>query len=132
EHDGRLRAEYKPHGTVTGRFSCADPNLQQIPKETDKPWNGAVKSCLIAEDGYKLYELDYSQLEFRLAASAAKEEGLLEIFDDPNRDVFTEMAAELGMDRNSTKTLNYTIQYGGGVKRIKAVFGVSASEAKSI
>jgi DNA polymerase-1 len=132
ESDGRLRAEYKPHGTVTGRFSCADPNLQQIPKETDKPWNGAVKSCLIAEDGYKLWELDYSQLEFRLAASAAKEEGLLEIFADADRDVFTEMAAELGMDRNSTKTLNYTIQYGGGVKRIKAVFGVSKTEAKNI
>lgn len=132
ERDGRLRAEYKPHGTVTGRFSCADPNLQQIPKETDKPWNGAVKSCLIAEDGYKLWELDYSQLEFRLAASASKEEGLLEIFADPDRDVFTEMAAQLGMDRNSTKTLNYTIQYGGGVKRIKTVFGVTASEAKDI
>lgn len=132
ERDGRLRAEYKPHGTVTGRFSCANPNLQQIPKETNKPWNGAVKSCLIAEDGYKLWELDYSQLEFRLAASASKEAGLLEIFNDPDRDVFDEMAAQLGMDRNSTKTLNYTIQYGGGVKRIKTVFGVSAGEAKDI
>ena len=132
ESDGRLRAEYKPHGTVTGRFSCADPNLQQIPKETNKAWNGAVKSCLIPEDGFKLWELDYSQLEFRLAASAAKEEGLLEIFADSERDVFTEMAAQLGMDRNDTKTLNYTIQYGGGVKRIKTVFGVTEAEAKDI
>jgi DNA polymerase-1 len=132
ESDGRLRAEYKPHGTVTGRFSCANPNLQQIPKETNKPWNGAVKSCLIAAEGYKLWELDYSQLEFRLAASAAKEESLLEIFNDDSRDVFSEMAAQLGMERNPTKTLNYTIQYGGGVGRIKTVFGVSASEAKAI
>lgn len=132
ERDGRLRAEYKPHGTVTGRFSCADPNLQQIPKETNKAWNGSVKSCLIAEDGFSLWELDYSQLEFRLAASAAKEEGLLEIFNDDKRDVFNEMAAQLGMERNPTKTLNYTIQYGGGVKRIKTVFGVSTDKAKDI
>lgn len=132
ERDGRLRAEYKPHGTVTGRFSCSDPNLQQIPKETNKPWNGSVKSCLIAEDGFGLWELDYSQLEFRLAASASKEQGLLEIFDDDDRDVFTEMAAQLEMERNPTKTLNYTIQYGGGVGRIKKVFGVPASKAKSI
>jgi DNA polymerase-1 len=132
ESDGRLRAEYKPHGTVTGRFSCADPNLQQIPKETDKPWNGAVKSCLIPAEGFKLWELDYSQLEFRLAAAAAKEESLLEIFNDDSRDVFSEMAAKLGMERNPTKTLNYTIQYGGGVGRIKTVFGVSAAKAKDI
>jgi DNA polymerase-1 len=132
ERDGRLRAEYKPHGTVTGRYSCADPNLQQIPKETDKPWNGAVKSCLIAEDGYKLWELDYSQLEFRLAASAAKEEKLLEIFNDGSRDIFTEMAAHLGMERQATKTLTYSIQYGAGTQRIMDVFGVTKGEATDI
>jgi len=132
ERDGRLRAEYKPFGTVTGRFSCADPNLQQIPKETDKPWNGAVKSCLIPADGYKLWELDYSQLEFRLAAAASREEGLLEIFNDGQRDIFTEMAAQLEMERQDVKTLTYSIQYGGGVQRIMDVFGVSKSRATEI
>jgi DNA polymerase-1 len=132
ESDGRLRAGYKPHGTVTGRFSCADPNLQQIPKETNKPWNGAVKSCLIAADGFRLWELDYSQLEFRLAAAAAHEESLLEIFADPSRDIFTEMAAALGMERQPTKTLNYSIQYGAGYPRIMDVFGVSKAAAIDI
>ncbi|ALY09308.1 DNA polymerase I [Arthrobacter phage Jasmine] len=132
ERDGRLRAEYKPFGTVTGRFSCADPNLQQIPKETDKAWNGAVKSCLIPADGYKLWELDYSQLEFRLAAAASREEGLLEIFNDGQRDIFTEMAAQLEMERQDVKTLTYSIQYGGGVQRIMDVFGVSKSRATEI
>ena len=130
--DGRLRAEYKPHGTVTGRFSCADPNLQQIPKETNKPWNNQVKSCIIPTPGYGLWEFDYSQLEFRLAASASKEQSLIDIFNDPNRDIFNEMAAVLGMTRQNTKTLNYTIQYGGGKTRISDVFGVSSYEAEDI
>lgn len=129
--DGRLRAEYKPHGTVTGRFSCADPNLQQIPKETDKVWNGRVKECLTVDDGYVGIEFDYSQLEFRLAAAASKEYGLLDIFADPSRDIFTEMAAALNMSRQDTKTQTYSIQYGGGVKRIKTVFDISAAEAKA-
>jgi DNA polymerase-1 len=131
-HDGRLRAEYKSHGTVTGRFSCADPNLQQIPKETDKEWNREVKGCLIGGIGKTLWELDYSQLEFRLAASAAKEDRLLGIFNDPTRDIFTEMAGQLGMQRQDTKTLTYTILYGGGVLRIKDVFGADDDKAAEI
>jgi DNA polymerase-1 len=131
-NDGRLRAEYRATGTVTGRFSCANPNLQQIPKETDKEWNGRIKTALIGESGYKLWELDYSQLEFRLAASASKEQRLLEIFNDPDRDIFDEMAAQLGMERQATKTLTYSIQYGAGKQRIQDVFGVNEYEAIDI
>lgn len=130
--DGRLRAEYKPHGTVTGRFSCANPNLQQIPKETTKEWNNRVKGCLIGGDGFRLWELDYSQLEFRLAASASKEERLLSVFNDGSRDIFTEMASHLGMERQATKTLTYSIQYGAGKQRIQDVFGVTEYEAEDI
>lgn len=130
-HDGRIRAEYKPHGTVTGRYACANPNLQQIPKETDKPWNGKVKECLVVDDGYVGIEFDYSQLEFRLAAAASKETKLLDIFADPSRDIFTEMSIELEMPRQDTKMQTYSIQYGGGVNRIKTVFNISAGEAKA-
>lgn len=131
-NDGRIRPEYKPHGTVTGRYSCADPNLQQIPKETDKAWNGQVKECLTGDDGYILWEFDYSQLEFRLAAAASKEKKLLEIFNDVDRDIFTEMAAQLGMERQDTKGLTYSIQYGAGITRIMDIFGVTQQEAKEI
>lgn len=129
--DGYLRAEYKPHGTVTGRFSCANPNLQQIPKETDKEWNGRVKECLGVAPGYVGIEFDYSQLEFRLAAAAAGETKLLDIFADPDRDIFDEMSLELDMVRQDCKTQTYSIQYGGGVNRIKTVFDISAAEAKA-
>lgn len=130
--DGRLRAEYKPHGTKTGRYSCANPNLQQIPKETNKVWNGAVKECLVSATGYTGWEIDYSQLEFRLAASASHSESLLNIFSDSARDIFTEMAKELGWARQATKGFTYSTLYGAGTQRIMDVFGVTAAVARDL
>lgn len=132
DHDGRLRANFKQHGTKTGRLSCETPNLQQIPKSSSKDWNGRLKQAFISDPDYLSWEFDYSQLEFRLAAAYAKEQKLIDAFNDPSRDVFTEMATELGFGRDPTKTLNYTLQYGGGVDRIKTVFGVSAGAATLI
>ena len=129
--DGRLRPNYKLHGTKTGRMSCEKPNLQQIPRITDKAWNGKMKSAFIPDPGYTLWEADYGQLELRLAAAYGKEEGLLQIFRE-GRDVFTEMSQQLGMARHTTKTLTYTIQYGGGINRISTVFGVSPAKAEDI
>jgi DNA polymerase-1 len=130
--DGRLRPEYKPHGTKTGRWSCADPNLQQIPKETNKVWNGAIKDCLVSAQGYTGWEIDYSQLEFRLAASASHTESLLEIFADPSRDIFDEMAKMLGWARQTTKGFTYSTLYGAGIQRIMDAFGVNDAEAKHL
>jgi DNA polymerase-1 len=127
--DGRLRPEYRTTGTKTGRWSCADPNLQQIPKETDKVWNGTIKDCLVSAEGFTGWEVDYSQLEFRLAARAANEEKLIEIFADNNRDIFNEMSADLEWERQKTKGHTYTTLYGGGATRIQDQFGVSKSEA---
>lgn len=130
--DGRLRPNYKLHGTVTGRLSCEKPNLQQIPKTSTKPWNGAMKQCFIPADGYELWEADYAQLELRLGAAYARQTNLLEIFADDSRDVFTEMSNQLGMSRFDTKTLTYSIQYGAGPPRIQHVFQVSQSRAQGI
>jgi DNA polymerase-1 len=129
--DGRLRPNYKLHGTKTGRLSCEKPNLQQIPKGGTKPWNGRMKACFIPQPGYVLIEADYSQLEFRLGAAYAKEEKLLDVFNNPERDIFDEMSAELKMARQDVKTQTYSIQYGGGVNRISTVFGISANAAKA-
>lgn len=130
--DGRLRASYNSTGTRTGRFSCSDPNLQQIPKEADKVWSAGVKGALIAKPGFTLWEIDYSQLEFRLAAAAAKEQSLLSIFADPDRDLFSEMAVVLGMVRQDTKTFTYSVQYGAGVPRVMDAFNVGEAQAKEM
>lgn len=130
--DGRLHANYKQHGTHTGRLSCELPNLQQIPKSSTNDWNGNLKAAFIVEFGRTAWEFDYSQLEFRLAAAYGRVQALIDAFADDGRDVFDEMAGALGLSRHNTKTLVYTIQFGGGATRIKNVFGVSESEAKKI
>lgn len=129
--DGRVRPNYKIHGTKTGRLSCEKPNLQQIPRKSSNDWNGKLKKSFIPQDGYKLWEADFSQLELRLAAAYAGEQELLKTFEE-GRDIFTEMSQRLGMSRQDTKTLTYTIQYGGGNKRVHEVFGVSMDRAKEI
>src|ERR1044072_9974467 len=49
--DGRLRPNFMQHGTKLGRLSCRDPNLQQIPRATEKPWNKRVKAGFLARPG---------------------------------------------------------------------------------
>lgn len=138
--DGRLRPNYQHQkdeeegGTLTGRLSCKDPNLQQIPKKSDKPWNGTVKKSFIGTEGYTLWEFDYAQLEFRIGAAYAKEMELIEAFNDPDRDVFTEASVSmgLGLTRQQTKTLFYSMQYGAGVPRIMDALGLDQRAAANV
>jgi DNA polymerase-1 len=130
--DGRIRPNFNLHRTKTHRLSCDTPNLQQIPRVTAKPWNRLVKSGFIPEEGYEIWEADYSQLEMRLTAAYAKQQNLIEIFSDPTRDLFTEMATELGLERDPTKTLNYALGYGAGDKKIAAMLGISIAAARQI
>lgn len=128
-----LHPNYKVHGTRTGRLSCEKPNLQQIPKETEKEWNGDLKKAFITRlvgfnEGSYLVEIDYSQLELRLAAAYAQEEALIDVFIE-ERDIFDEMAEQLGWSRFNTKTFSYATLYGGGIRRIRTIFGVNDATA---
>lgn len=130
--DGRLRPNYKLHGTVTRRLSCIEPNLQQIPRISDKPWNGYLKSGFIPDPGYELWEVDYSNLEFRLTAVYAGEQSLLEIFNEGG-DVFQAIADEIYPDRpdrrkarQDAKTFVYATLYGAGAKKLMESLGLSS------
>lgn len=129
--DGRLRTEYTTHVTSTGRLSSRNPNLQQISKEGKDPWNNRIKKCFRARPGYVLLSADYSQLELRLAVAYCQEPELQKIFLE-GRDIFSEMAKELGWDRSKTKSFVYATQYGGGAARIAYIFGVSEKEAEAL
>lgn len=135
--DGRVRPSYKHHkdetegGTLTGRLSCSEPNLQQIPKESKKPWNGGVKRSFIPMDGYELWEFDYSQLELRLGTCYAEVEILRQVFNE-DRDIFTEMSVQLGLERQQCKTLVYSMQYGAGINRLMNALGLTESQAKAV
>jgi DNA polymerase I-like protein with 3'-5' exonuclease and polymerase domains len=129
--DGRLRTSYTTHVTSTGRLSSREPNLQQISKEGKDLWNDRIKKCFVARPGYVLLSADYSQLELRLAVAYCQEPELMQIFLE-GRDIFTEMAAELGWERAKTKSFVYATQYGGGDARIAYIFNVTLKQAKEL
>ena len=144
-----LHPNYKVHGTRSCRLSCEKPNLQQIPRESIKPWNGDVKKAFIPR-GYELYTtingqeiyrpkrepngplrlrtFDFKQVEFRLAAAYAKEKELLEIFNS-GADIFTEMSDRLGRPRHQIKTFVYATLYGAGKSKIALILKVPQDEA---
>lgn len=122
---GRLHPNFKQHGTLTGRLSCENPNLQQIPREGNR-----VKDLFIAPPGYELWEFDFSQIELRLAAVYAGEAALIEAFRD-GRDIHQTVADSLGISRHAAKTLNFAILYGAGAGKIAEQLGISVGAAKN-
>jgi DNA polymerase-1 len=75
---GRIHPEFKPLGAVTGRFSCADPNVQQIPSRSEL--GKAIRRAFICEPGNKLIVADFSQMELRVLAHYSKDETLLDAY----------------------------------------------------
>ena len=136
--DGRIRTEFKQHGTVTGRLSASDPNLQQVPRGSNKPWNGDAKACFTSGyDGFALYGWDYSQVELRLAAAYGRELVLINEFAKDDADpfevlcylIFSKFTPEL---RHDTKTFVYANLYGAGLAKIAAQLNRSLEETRPL
>lgn len=127
--DSRIRTSYWIHGTQTGRLSSRTPNLQQIPRSSSKPWNGRMKEVFLPPDDYRLLNVDYGQLEFRLAAAYSREPILLDAFNDPKRHVFKEMSALLGLEYTQCKTATYAILYGAQIPKVGAILGFDPDRA---
>ena len=132
--DGRVRTEYTTHVTRTGRLSSREPNLQQIPKESDKlkkPWNWQMKAVFIPAEGFRMWNIDYSQLELRLMAAFAGGGELKQVFNE-DRDIFDEMAETLGYPRQDIKTFVYANSYGAGDAKIARAIGCTLKQAKKL
>lgn len=121
----RLHPSFKMHGTVTGRLSCENPNTQQIPRE-DK---SGVKKIFLPEPGCQLWEVDFKNLEMRMAAVYSQCPALLDIFHN-ERDLHGEVAQELGINRQVAKIVNFLLTYGGGPPALSVQAGISFSKAK--
>lgn len=120
--DGRLRCNYKIHGTRTSRTSCKDPNLQQVPKEMSHVWNRGIKECFVPMEGYELVQADFSQGEMRLAAGYANQRNLIETFIN-NEDMWAKMVQALGRPKSKCKTLTYAKMYGAQTKKLTSILG---------
>lgn len=123
--NGRLHPGFKQHGTVTGRLSGFDPNMQQIPRDSD------IKGFFMPEDGCELWELDYKTIEFRLAAVYGNQQNALEVFRGEG-DIHQLTADLLGVHRQKGKTINFALAYGAGKTQLAYTMNIPESEADSI
>jgi DNA polymerase-1 len=136
--DGLIRTNFKQHGTVTRRLSASDPNLQQVPRGSDKPWNGKAKSAFHSgRPGYKLIGWDYAQLELRLGASYGREQVLLTEFEREGADPFSILAEIIFSiltpeTRHDTKTFVYANLFGAGLLKIAAQLGRPVEEVEEL
>lgn len=129
--DGRVRCTFQLHGTETGRLSCKDPNMQNIPRQKK------IKNIFKAPEGYKLVQLDYSQAELRVLAYVSGDEYLRQVYRE-GRDLHDAMAEKIfGPEFNkeqrvAAKTVNFGIPYGRGPGTIAAQLNMSYTEAAKL
>ena len=129
--DGYLHPSYNITGTVTGRLSCSDPNLMNIPRSK----TADVKQVFIADPGCVLIQADYSQIELRLGAMLAQEDTMLRAFAD-GEDLHTKTARLIlkreptSEERTHAKSVNFGIFYGIGPHKLALDTGMPIQEAK--
>jgi len=120
-------------GTVSGRFSCTDPNLQQIPAR-DPELGPLCRSFFVPEPGEQWVKLDYSQIELRILAHYARGNGAQKMRDayqeDARTDFHQKCADMANIDRRKAKDINFGVVYGMGIKKTASQLGLSYDEAK--
>jgi DNA polymerase I-like protein with 3'-5' exonuclease and polymerase domains len=145
-HKGRIHADINPirsdqGGTVTGRFSYANPNLQQIPAR-NKELGPMIRSLFLPEVDHKWGCFDYSQQEPRLVVHyAATTEPIcfdesvtkiVEEFKNDSVDFHKTVAIMAGISRDQAKTINLGLFYGMGKAKLQAELGLNTKEETEV
>jgi DNA polymerase I-like protein with 3'-5' exonuclease and polymerase domains len=143
EHKGRIHADINQirsddGGTVTGRFSYSNPNLQQIPAR-DPETGPLIRSLFIPEEGCKWGTFDYSQQEPRLVAHYALKFSLPSVNsiadsyeNDPSTDFHKIVAEMASIPRSQAKTINLGLFYGMGKTKLMEQLGVSKEKSEEL
>jgi uracil-DNA glycosylase family 4 len=134
---GRLHPTFKPFHTVTGRLSAANPNVQQIPRDT------FIRGIIGGRRGWRVVEVDYSQVELRIVAHISQDRSMLHAFL-ADRDIHTETAMAItgkpemeiaSEERKMAKAVNFGFVYGMGAAKFRSYakekFEVEVSEAQA-
>lgn len=144
--NGRIHTQYHPlrsdeGGTVSGRFSSSDPNLQNLPAR-DPEAKAIVRSIFIPEPGEVWWKFDYSQIEYRLLAHEAVGRGSEAIRaayrEDPTTDYheatqrLIEKATGLRLGRKQTKNINFGLAYGMMPRRLAESLGMELEDARPL
>jgi len=142
EHKGRIYAEINQlrsdqGGTVTGRFSYANPNLQQIPAR-NKELGPMIRSLFIPEENCKWGCFDYSQQEPRLVVHYAALQNLygvndvLDAYNEGDADFHKIVADMAEIPRGQAKTINLGLFYGMGKNKLQAELGINKEKAEEL
>ena len=132
---GRLHADFRQIGAPTGRFSCTNPNIQQVPHAVE------YRRCFSGNPfGRRLVIADYSQIELRILAEFSGDRGFIDAFNsgaDLHRvtaaQVFNVALDQVNSDQRSfAKRLNFGVVYGIGAQRFSMLKGLSVSEAENV
>lgn len=138
--DGRIHANFQPmrsddHGTVTGRFACLDPNLQQIPAKKEKHGD-LIRDILIPEDDCWYGAPDYSQIEYRILMHFASGPGAEEVrqlfIKNPATDYHKVVVDMTGLDRKHAKNFNFGSIYCMGKDTMRKKFGFSVEQCEEL
>jgi len=142
EHLGRIHADINQirsdsGGTVTGRFSYSNPNLQQIPAR-NKDLGPLIRSLFVPESGCEWGCFDYNQQEPRLVVHYASLDQDASVFNVKNAytegdaDFHTIVAKMADIPRLQAKTINLGLFYGMGKAKLQAELGVSKEKAEEL
>ena len=142
EHKGRIHADINQirsddGGTVTGRFSYSNPNLQQIPARSKKI-GPLIRSLFLPEQDCVWGTFDYSQQEPRLVvhyAALSQLQGVSRIVDEYNQgdaDFHQAVAEMADIDRKDAKTINLGLMYGMGKNKLMAELGLLVEQAEKL
>ena len=127
-------------GTVSGRLSMSNPNLQQIPAR-NKEFGPKIRGLFIPEEGYKWGSFDYSQQEPRMTVHYAASIGdngyegsqeLMEAYKNSSADFHQTVADLVGIERTQAKTIGLGLMYGMGKNKLAMSLGVSKDEADEL
>lgn len=138
--NGRIHANFQPmrsddHGTVTGRFACLDPNLQQIPAKKEKHGD-LIRDILIPEDDCWYGAPDYSQIEYRILMHFASGPGAEEVrqmfIKNPATDYHQVVVDMTGLDRKHAKNFNFGSIYCMGKDTMRKKFGFSVEQCEEL
>ena len=142
---GRIHCEFNQlrsddRGTISGRFSSTNPNLQNIPSR-DPELGPLIRSLFVPDPGHTWWRFDWSQIEYRLLAHYAMGTGADDLRaqynSDPDTDFHVLCGHMAGMDatdattRKQVKNVNFGTVYGAGVETMAHTMGVSVAQARA-
>ena len=141
--DGRVHPSFNLVGARSGRISCSDPNVQQIPR-ADNKIAAMARDCFVAPKGRVLVQVDYSQLELRIAAMLSNDTNMIDVFKS-GEDYHLRTAQLISkqawgiapeevtkVHRTAAKSVNFGLLYGMSIGTLAKNIGCEKHEADKI